>query len=254
MLDLADEVAPQQATWLLYRGDTRVGSVESRLGPRKDGLFDLTTRLRDLELDSGAVQVKVPLVWTTRTMTRTGDLVALESRATLHFRGGWIGVRQNASLKGEVHGDDFRAACEFDSSAGPVPRPVGPVRLISKNVFSPYQPLLKYPPLRPGQGWRASNVDPVGEILHVARPLAGWLAGDGQPNPLPDRRPPTEVAARVQEPAEELVTPRGRQRTCRVIVFEADGVVARTWVDVADGKVWRQEANGLGETIAFVRD
>jgi hypothetical protein len=58
----------------------------------------------------------------------------------------------------------------------------------------------------------------------------------------------------VQDRSEEVVTARGQPRACRVIVFEAGDVIAKTWVDIADGKVWRQEANGLAGTIAFVRD
>jgi hypothetical protein len=39
-----------------------------------------------------------------------------------------------------------------------------------------------------------------------------------------------------------------------VIVFEGGGVKARVWVDVADGRVVRQEAGGYGETLALQRD
>jgi hypothetical protein len=160
----------------------------------------------------------------------------------------------DAALTGQVAGAEFRATCEFDSGGVKTVRPLESVPVAVANTFSPFEPLQKYPPLRPGHAWRASVIDPVGELLSAAGPVVAGLTGDRLADPRPGRRPPAEVVARVQDRTEELVTPRGQPRTCRVIVFAADEVIARTWVDVADGKVWRQEANGLGETVAFVRD
>jgi hypothetical protein len=251
VIELADEVAPQHATWILYRGGKRIGSAETRMAPRKDGRFDLTTRLRDLELDSGAVQVKAPGFHVTRTVTRTGELVSLDARANLlRVQGLGIDLTLDVMLKGHANGDDFHLS--FDPGAGRTSRPLGPIPLVAETTFSPYLPLAKYPPLRPGQMWRTSNIDPVGEILFAVRPVLGRAIAEK--SPLPDRRPPPELVARVDPQPEELTTTRGQRRTCWVIVFRADGVTAKTWVDVGDGKVLRQEADGLGETVALVRD
>ena len=126
-------------------------------------------------------------------------------------------------------------------------------KLPPTRTFSPLLPLHKYPPLRAGQSWRESNIDVVSETLSGAiRQVAPRPAGDGLPDP--DRRPPAEVLARVRDHAEELITPRGQHRTCWVIEHGVDDGAAKTWVDVADGKVMRHEASVLGETFALVRD
>ncbi|HJZ90878.1 MAG TPA: hypothetical protein VKE40_08395, partial [Gemmataceae bacterium] len=64
---------------------------------------------------------------------------------------------------------------------------------------------------------------------------------------------PRELLAEVQVETEP-VTHRGKTHTCRVIVYRAEKVTARTWVDVQDGKVVRQEATMLGETMALQRE
>jgi hypothetical protein len=251
-LDLADEVAPQQASWLLYRRGERIGNAETKLAPRKDGLFELTTRLRELELEAGGVRVKASSIQTTRTVTRGGDLVSLESRATIKFVAGGPELPVTATLKGLADGDEFHRTCDFDAGPGP---PLAPVRLVSRRTFSPLLPVNKYPPLRAGQSWREANIDPVSEILAGAvRQFAPRPAGDPAPGQEPIARPPAEVLARVRDDAEELVTPRGQRRACWIIDHSGDGLTATTWVDAADGKVWRHEASVLGETFALVRD
>jgi hypothetical protein len=187
-------------------------------------------------------------------VTRQGDLVSVDARANLQPVPGDPERKLDITLKGQVVRDEFRGMCELHAEGGKTPQPLESIRLVTANAFAPFQPLQKYAPLRPGQSWQASNIDLLGELLYAARPAVAKIIGDATPLPLPDRRPPTEVVARVQERMEDVVSLRGRRRTCWVIVFEADEVLARTWVDVADGKVVRQEANGLGETIAFVRD
>src|SRR4051794_29495392 len=73
VVDMADEVAPEHFAWSVYRKDKRIGSAETRFAPRKDGLFELTTRLRDLEVDFGPLaRVKIPVFATTRHVNRQG--------------------------------------------------------------------------------------------------------------------------------------------------------------------------------------
>ncbi|HKB03105.1 MAG TPA: hypothetical protein VKD90_12845 [Gemmataceae bacterium] len=251
VVDLSDEVAPQQGSWLLFREGERVGSAETRLAPRKDGLFELTTRLRELDLEAGTLPVKATLIHTTRVVTRAGELVSLESRSEVLIRTGGPDPKVNATLKGQFVGDEFRRTLEVDAVAGRVAEPLEPVRFGTKRVFSPLLPLYKYPPLRAGQSWRETSLDLVGDAISDAvRRAEPRVAADR----LPDRPAPVEVLARVRDRREELVTPRGQRRSCWVIDHSDDGPAAKTWVDEADGKVMRHEATVLGQVFTLVRD
>src|SRR5262245_26723422 len=133
------------------------------MAPRKDGTFELSTRLRDLEFSYGVAEVKLPVFLTTRTVTRSGDLLRLDARAVMIVRARLLGVdlRTDTVVRGEVAGAQFRGECEYDYGSGQMTHPLDPFRLVGKNAFSPLQPFQKFPPLRPGQSWRVSNLDPV---------------------------------------------------------------------------------------------
>jgi len=259
VVDMADEVAPEHFTWAIYRKDRRIGSAETRFAPRKDGTFEMTTRLRDLELDYGSIaRVKMPVFATTRHVTRAGELIDLDAKATMDVRSFGTEVKIDATIRGRVEGDRFVGECEYDYGGGKASYSLEPIRLVSKNAFSPLQPGQKYPPLRPGQTWRATNIDPVSDALEgamrqiVARLLADAFQGKNPiALPAPDR--PKELLARVQGDT-ETVTGRDKAYTCRVIVFDGGRVRARVWVDVSDGRVVRQEANGYGDTLVLQRD
>jgi hypothetical protein len=252
VVELADEVAPQQASWLLYRNHKRIGAAETRMAPRKDGTFELSTRLRDLELSYGVADVKMPVFNTTRTVTRNGDLLRLDARAVMIVRTRPLGVdlKTDATIRGEVTGDELRGECEYDYGSGKMKHSLGSIRLVSKNAFSPLQPFQKFPPLRPGQTWRVSNLDPVSDALDGALKQVIYKQF-GLRLAVPEQ--PRELLAEVQTET-EAVTHRGKTHTCRVIVYRAEKVTARTWVDVEDGKVVRQEATLMGETMALQRE
>jgi hypothetical protein len=63
----------------------------------------------------------------------------------------------------------------------------------------------------------------------------------------------TELLALVLPETQELDL-KDRVRKCYVIEYRSDTVVARTWVDVEDGTVLRQEALGSGEKLILQRD
>src|SRR4051812_10262446 len=105
LVELADEVAPEHASWLVYRHGKRIGSAETRLSPRKDGLFEMTSRLRDVDFKMSLAQVKMPVFATTRLVTRDGDLVSLESHAVMMVTGLGGDLKVEADIKGRVEGD-----------------------------------------------------------------------------------------------------------------------------------------------------
>lgn len=259
VLEMADEVAPEHFPWTVYRKDQKIGSAETRFAPRKDGRFDMTTRLRDLQLDYGSLaKIRMPTFTATRTVTRAGELVALDARANMEIRALGNEIKIEAVIRGHAETNQFVGTCELDYGGGRATYPLEPIPLVSRSAFSPLQPGQKYPPLKPGQTWRVANVDPVNDAMEgamrqvVERMMAEAFDGKA-PIRLPAPKRSNELLAQVQ-PAAETVTHQGKAYECRVIVFQGDGVRVRTFVDVLDGRVVRQEAGGYGETLVLQRE
>jgi hypothetical protein len=259
VVEVADEVAPEHFSWGVYRKGKKIGSADTRFAARKDGMFDLSTHFRDLEVDYGSmIKFKIPSFTSTRRVTRQGDLVSLEAKGILQTSGTIGDIKIDSVINGRVEGDRFVGTCELDYGSGRTTFELEPIKLVSRNAFSPLQPGQKYPPLKPGQTWRASNIDPVSDATEgamrqvLARMLAELVQGKA-PIGLPRIERPTELLAVVQSDTEEI-THAGKTYTCRVIVFEATGTKARVWVDVADGRVVRQEVTGRGETLVLQRE
>jgi hypothetical protein len=249
-IELADEVAPEHVSWQVYRQGSRAGSAETRMAPRKDGAFELTSRLRDVDLSRGPTNVRVPVFVTTRVVSRDGSLRSLEARAVLEIRLLGRDVRVDAALHGQVTGELFRGECELDTGDGKSTVRLDPIKLTSTNVFMPMQPLHKFPPLRSGQTWRTTTVDPFAQTVSIALNQA---VGKKLGVPVLVSSSPTELLARVQPDLEQLMH-RDKAYICRVVVYEAKDVVARTWVSVEDGRVIRQEASVAGDEFVWQRD
>jgi hypothetical protein len=259
VIEVADEVAPEHFSWGVYRKGRKIGSADTRFSAGKDGLFDMSTHFRDLEVDYGSVvKFKIPSFTSTRQVTRQGDLVSLEAKGILQTSGTIGDIKIDSAISGHVEGDRFVGTCELDYGGGRTTFELEPIKLVSRTTFSPLQPGQKYPPLRPGQTWRASNIDPVSDATEgamrqvVARMLAELFQGKA-PIGLPKIERPTELLAVVQSDTEEI-THANKTYTCRVIVFEATGTKARVWVDVSDGRVVQQEVTGRGETLVLQRE
>lgn len=259
VVEMADEVAPEHFSWTMYRNDKKIGSAETRFAPRKDGRFDTTTRLRDLQLDYGSLaRIRMPTFSATRMVTRAGELVALDARANMEVRALGKVIKIDAVIRGHVQNSQFVGTCDLDYGGGKTTYPIEPIPLVSRSAFSPLQPGQKYPPLKPGQTWRVANIDPVNDAVEgamrqvVERMMAETFDGKA-PVRLSAPRRARELLARVQ-PDTETVTHQGKTYTCRVIVFQGDGVRVRTFVDVRDGRVVRQEAGGYGETLVLQRE
>lgn len=249
-IDLADEVAPQHASWLVYHDGKQVGHAETRIAPRKDGTFELTTRLRDMKLSHGDVELRIPLIAVTRVVSHDGDLRTLDAKALMNFQGPGLTGHAEVSVRGRAVAAEFLGDRTFDAGDGPTIEPLDPVPLGAATSFASLEPLHKYPPLRIGQTWRLSQVDSVSEMLTTAF-RQGVTRKTGIVLRAPDT--PKEVRARVTADTEVIVH-RERSYICRIIVFEADRVIARIWIDVNDGKVIRQEASALDQLLVLQRD
>jgi hypothetical protein len=251
VVEMADEVAPEHFTWTIHRNNKRIGSAETRFAPRKDGTFEMTTRLRDVEVDLLTVaHVKIPIFAATRHVTREGELVALEAKTLLEVQSLRSHTKFDATIRGRTEGHQFVSECELDSGGEKSTRPSEPIKLVSKTALLPLLPGQKYPPLKPGQTWRATNIDPVTEAVECATRYV--LTKElGFAPPASER--PAELLARVMAETEE-VSNHGSSNVCRVIVFEGGKMRTRIWVDVVDGRLVRHEANMSGEPIILQRE
>lgn len=255
VVEVADEVAPEHFSWAIYRNGKRIGSAETRLAPRKDGRFELTTRLRDLELGYGKVaRFRFPVFAITRQVTVDGELVSLEGKGVVQATVQGREVKLDASSRRRVEGGESVGDGEFEHAGTRITSALDPVKLVSRNVLVPLQPGQKYPPLRPGQSWRATHIDPLAEAMEGAGQVAvSQFVPGALPGGLSMARRPAAVLADVQADTEEVAV-RDQWHTCRVIRFEGDRIKVRAWVDVADGRIVRQEADYDGETIVLQRE
>ena len=255
VVEVADEVAPEHFSWSISRNGKRIGSAETRFAPRKDGSFELTTRLRDLELGYGTLaRFRFPVFAITRHVSPDGELRAIETKGVAQVTVQGRDVKLDVGSRRRVEDGQAVGEGEFGPTGSEVKVPLDPVKLESRNVLVPLQPGQKYPPLRPGQSWRATHIDPLGEAMDGALQLmvAQVLPGAGPGGIGMSRRPPL-LLAKVQADVAEVTT-REQVHNCRVIVFDGDGVLVRTWVDMADGRIIRQEAVYHGETISLQRE
>lgn len=257
-LDLADEVAPVNALWSLYRKEDRIGRAETRMSPLKDGTFEMVHRLSETELKVSLVTIKIISFATTKIVNRDGELLRLSSVAKIEFKMGGATFKIDAKLQGKVVGDELLATCDFDSDFGKATEELEPILLTSKRTQSPLQPLHRFPELRPGQTWREANVDPVNEALNTAiervvnRKLAEQFGGK-LPFKIPKANTPRELVAEVQaEP--ETITHLKKDYLCQVIVYKAEGFLVKTWVQIEDGKVIRQEASLMNDKLTLQRE
>ncbi|WP_020468367.1 hypothetical protein [Zavarzinella formosa] len=258
VLDLADEVAPQNAIWTLYRKDQRIGGAETRIAPLKDGTFEMTHRLRETEIKVSLMTVKINNFVTTKVVNHDGELIRLSAVAKVDFKALGTTFKVDTKLNGTVVGNTLEATCDFDSDLGKATEKLDPIPLTSKRAESPLQPLHRFPELRPGQTWREANIDPVNEALNTAiervvnRKIAEQFGGR-LPFKLPTAKTPRELLAEVQaEP--ETITHRDKSYVCHVIVYKAEGFLVKTWVQIEDGKVIRQEASLMDDKLMLQRE
>jgi hypothetical protein len=249
VVDLSDEVAPDHGTWSLQVRGKKAGTAETRVAPKKDGTFEQTSRLRELELPYGPVTVKMPAFAVTQIVSREGNLLSLEAKTQMHITGIGIDSKVDVLLHGEVIDNEFRGECDLDVGGDKSVERLEPIRMTG-GAFSPWQPRQKFPPLHPGQSWRVVNIDPLAVCLSAAmkqvitKKVGFRVSGDEEP---------PELLARV-EPEIEEITHRDRAYSCRVITYQADRVLAKTWVHVEDGKVMRHEVTRNGELVVMQRE
>ena len=260
-IDLEDEVQTRQAhiRWVVsYNGNPSL-RAETWVEPNPaDDTFALHSELYPLarfpakEPDNGRLPfgglVEIHKATSVYRVTRQGDLRAV--RLDLSAVVGGLAPGEG-SLTGEVHDGQFRPhvrasspvfpGADFDGDLDPVPVPA------HGSILSPMHPVNRITGLRPGQTWRLPLVDPVPTVISaLVKKYLGDLApsaGGGE----------TVVTAHVLPQTEPL--PGGKDAPlCWVIGYQGDDVTAKTWVQVDNGLVLRQEAERGGDHWVLQRE
>jgi hypothetical protein len=251
-IELSDEAQPMTVPerWTCTLNGRKIGTMSTTLSYQPtDDTFELRAKSAEisfLELDlprEGHVSMLVKDYDDRVRITREGEFRAMRTAATLSVKG--IG-QAKVDISAEVRGGRLERHLSFEvpglvtyaSTLEPTDPPRG-------NVLNPMHPVPRITGLHAGQTWRQPLIDPRIDILRAA---AAQL-----PIKLPLPELPRALAARVL-PDPQPIEWNGTH-SCLVIECRDDeDYVARTWVNIIDGAVLRQEAGAHGEMIVLQRE
>ncbi|MBX9579339.1 MAG: hypothetical protein K2X87_03445 [Gemmataceae bacterium] len=264
-VDLGDEASQLvPVRWDVLHGGRKAGRLISRTTYiDADDTFEFKHKYTDLRFDLALPPARVvfPEVVVTTRVTRDGRLreqgLTGQARVQVARRTPDGGTEYDtlgeadARVEGRVEGGSLTGHGDLDGRLGgerfAVRQPVGPAPVPDGQALGPLQPVNRLGNVRPGQRWTVREVDPLGEALAILLREQGRKYGVALPEP---KREPL-----IATVADDRQAPPGRDDPCWVIEYREGGEVrAKTWVRAADGKVLRQEAFGMGESVALVRD
>jgi hypothetical protein len=259
-IDLIDEAAQAAPTvWVIYRGPERVGAVHARTEyVAATDTFRFVNSYRDLKVALGRVgglnlTVQVPALETAVRVSRAGDLreQRLDGRLAVVAGPATLGEAK-AEVVGHVDAGQLVGRVRLQSPFGDLDRPLDPVPVPAGQVLNPLLPVNRLQGVHPGRRWVVRQVDPLQDALDaLVRQMAAKSEVAGGLVPPRGNR---ELVAEVKSAPERVTRKSGEKVQCWVIEYRGDEVTARTWVSVADGRVLRQEAVGLGERLRFERE
>ncbi len=260
IVELADEASPLTAQWSIYRGEHRVGSASTTMTCLKNNTIELSSTIDNLEINMQAlvysVQIRITKLHTIQRATRDGQLLSVHSRLQLAIIALGQKFDMKATINGVVKENLLHARSTLDSPLGHSEQELEPIPMQMGNVLNPMQPIAKVR-VRPGQHWKMSNVDPIGEAMNVSfqqllQQLTKKEGGSGLK--LKVATPRTVLAQVDTEPREWKHD--GKLASCYVIEYRSDdrSMTGSTWVAIADGKVMRQEVSGFGEKLVLERE
>jgi hypothetical protein len=285
-IEMTDEATTQiPAKWTLYwdqgEGLKKIGGASTELTyETADDTFWFKSEYRDLKFDVAGFLIEMANVSSDVRVNRAGVLkeqrfVGDITLSRQILRGAIPLAEATALLTGKVQDKAMTGRCRvwnpklgrnsdrwepaevpvIDERLDPVPVPDG-------QVLNPLMPLGRVRGVRAGRTWVIREVNPLAEAIssslrNAAKKenlsmLVGAAGRAGE-----HRR----FVARVRSAPEVLdrLPPLGAEPRapvpCLAIDYDGgEGVSAVTWVGVADGTVYRQEASLFGEKLRFERD
>lgn len=257
-VELADEAAPQTAFWSIWRNDQKIGQAMTRMTCEKDDTVELLSSIDKLELTvtslGVSVQIAVPKLLTIQKVTRDGKLLSIDSRIQILLDALGQKFELNAHVNGVVRDGKLYAQSSIDWIFGKSEYTLEPVVLESGSLLNPTQPHARMR-VRPGQHWKITNVDPLFEAINIS--LLDVISKNlGAANgKLLGAQLSSPKAVLVEVDSEPRVLEhKNRQISCYIVNYGSDDLSGRTWVQVDDGKVLRQEASLFGDKLILRRE
>jgi hypothetical protein len=275
---MTDEATQQEAKWSLYREvagakPQKIGGLVTSLEySAVDDTFWFRNHYQDVKFELGtigpAIMLKLPKANSDIRVNRAGWL-------RQHYMDGQMAIE--LVPKGMEKGFEVATAepvldahvtkenllvgkLRVTSTFVNIDRDLTPVTVENGQVLNPMMPVARLRDVRPGRRWVIQEVDPLRDAVGLmvkeltdksSIPALAVGPAGGEPKTLiaevrsdPVTLTPLSLDQRQAKPVE-----------CWVIDYRGDGDVrAATWVGVADGRVYRQEASGFGEKLRFERD
>jgi hypothetical protein len=256
-IDLSDEATLRlPAQWSIFAGDKRIGTLQSQLSYRTDAeSFSFKSTYTHLKIPTAGLIITTNKLTITTDITRDGILIGQRVMGDIAISGGLLGslaLTARIQTVGEVSGGVMTGRCTVDSDFITLDEPLDAVTVPSGQVLHPLQPLNRLRGVVPGQSFLIREVNPLRDAIRLM--IRKWLKNQGASSLLPDADDaPVEYLATVRA-APEMLTIRGATIACYVIDYRAGDITATTWVSTIGGKVLRQDAGGLGESLSFHRD
>jgi hypothetical protein len=240
-IDLSKEALgeKQRTRWGLHRNGLRIGYTDAwtTYDPLSQ-TYELNTRIifekdpqsekERLRVSLLETSVEVSKMRSAYRVTPEGELRAVDARIELEVGSGNLRASDVAiQVQGEVQDGRFNprwtinppllGLSDLGSTSIEVPA--------QESLFDPMRPWNRLLNVRPGQTWRPTHFDPLGEALSgmARKPAVRFLE------------------AGVLQETDEL--PWDNQNVaCLIIEYRSEDLTARTWVRQSDGLVLRQEA------------
>lgn len=251
-IELADEAKQNiPAKWTLFRNGKQIGKLTT-LMKYHDATdeFQFTYRYNKLQLEQGGVTLVVPEALSDVRMTRGGDLREQTLSGKLEVIVGKSTFDGTINVRGVVTNGVLTGGGEVKSSFGDFAGDLEPVPVKQGQPLNPLQPVNRIAGVSGGQRWVVNEYNPLQDAL--ASLIRKQLAKSGLP--LGDAKPKDSLLAEVAGEPRNL-TWQNQEIACWVIEYRRkEDAIARTWVQVKDGKVLRQEAFEGGETLVFERE
>ena len=255
-IDLVDEAAQAVPTkWSIYRGTQKVGALSSRMEyVAADDTFRFVNQYQRVNFDFEKVTILIPRLETRVRVTRAGELREQELNGDLEVLVAKVKLGgATANVESRVVDGQLVGQCQLTNSPfGNIDRPLDPVPVRAGEVLHPMMPVNRLQDVRPGRRWTVRVADPLQEsmlALFEERAKQSPLLAAALP-----RRQQQEWLAEVSDRPETLERKSGERVECWVIEYRTEEIQARTWVNVVDGRVMRQEATFMGEHLVFERD